>query len=278
MSSQPRLLNFGCGAVHHPEWINVDTMPVGPGVIPHDVRRGMPFADESFDAVYASHVLEHLQPAAAATVLRECYRVLRPDGVARIVVPDLEAIARLYLQSLEGALSDDAEAKQRYDWAMLELYDQAVRTVSGGAMGAYLRRPLDPRQAAFVASRIGDEARSHAPATWRPRIRARVTRAALALRRLGAMAATFLFLGKGGHEALREGLFRRAGEVHQWMYDRFSMRRAMEDAGFTAIRICKAADSAIPGFARYGLETRDGRPRKPDSLYVEGTKPGARRE
>jgi hypothetical protein len=57
------------------------------------------------------------------------------------------------------------------------------------------------------------------------------------------------------------------------MYDRFSLRRALERAGFFEVRICAADESAIPGFARYGLETTDGRARKPDSLYMEGRKP-----
>ena len=73
--------------------------------------------------------------------------------------------------------------------------------------------------------------------------------------------------------ALREGLFRRSGEVHQWMYDRFSLRRAIERAEFVGFRVCNADASAIRGFAGYNLETRDGRERKPDSLYVEAMKP-----
>jgi len=82
-----------------------------------------------------------------------------------------------------------------------------------------------------------------------------------------------VFLGPDGAAAVREGLFRRSGEVHQWMYDRFSLVRAMTRAGFLDVR-CRAADeSAIAGFARYGLETANGRARKPDSLYVEGRKP-----
>jgi hypothetical protein len=87
---------------------------------------------------------------------------------------------------------------------------------------------------------------------------------------LGAL----LFLGREGREALREGLFRRSGEVHQWMYDRFSLQRALQQAGFVDARVCAADESAIPGFAAFGLETAGGRPRKPDSLYVEARKPG----
>ena len=266
-----RLLNFGCGGMVHAEWVNLDAVPVAAGVIAHDLRRVFPFPDASFDAAYGSHVLEHLEPPAAMRLLRECRRILKPDCIARIAVPDLEAIARLYLESLESALAGRSEAARRYDWAMLEFYDQAVRIVSGGAMQAYLRGAMDEQQAKFIASRIGEEALAPAPAG--APTRSRLARAASAARRLAARASAFLFLGHEGLEAMREGLFRRSGEVHRWMYDRYSLRRALEDAGFEDVRVRAADQSLIPGFARYGFETRNGRARKPDSLYVEARKP-----
>lgn len=265
-----RLLNFGCGSVFHPDWVNLDTTPAAPGVIAHDLRHGMPFPDESFDGVYGSHVLEHLQPLEAKRTLAECFRVLRPGGVVRLVVPNLEAIARLYLQNLDGALAGNAEAERRYDWIMLELYDQTVRTFPGGSMGVHLRGALDDEQARFIATRIGCEAMPSSGGR-RPR---RLSAIVAAVRRRAAGFGAYLFLGAEGRDALREGLFRRSGEVHQWMYDRFSMQRALEQAGFADVRCCGADESAIPRFAGYGLDTTDGRARKPDSLYVEARKPG----
>lgn len=260
----------------HPGWVNLDSSAEFPGVIRHDLRRGLPFADESFDAVYGSHVLEHLDPAAGARLLRECHRVLKPAGIARIVVPDLEAIARLYLESLAQAAAGDVHAAFRYDWAMLELYDQSVRTVSGGRMAALLRRKLDAREARFVEGRIGAEAMQMSDGTSLVRgtslLRRRIRSAALALRAGAARACTWLFLGSAGPAALREGLFRRGGEVHQHMYDSYSLKRAMELAGFAEMQACSAGSSGIPDFARYELEVRDGQPRKPDSLYLEGRK------
>ncbi len=266
-----RLLNIGCGGVFHPDWVNLDADPVSADVMAHDVHRGLPFPAESFDAVYGSHVLEHLSPAAGARLLSECRRVLKPLGIARLAVPDLEAIARLYLQSLEGATMGDAAAAARHEWAMLELYDQAVRTESGGAMGVYLRRPMDEQQKRFVTARIGEQEKP--PPGVRPSVRRRLARLVSAGRRTIAETAAYVILGAEGRAALREGLFRRGGEVHQWMYDRFSLLRTMESAGFVEVRICAAEESRIAAFARYGLETANGRPRKPDSLYAEGRKP-----
>jgi predicted SAM-dependent methyltransferase len=269
-----RLLNFGCGLAVHPDWVNIDSSPVLPGVIRHDLRRGLPFPGDSFDAVYGSHVLEHLEPEAGAKLLRECRRVLKPQGIVRIVVPDLEAIARLYLESLAQASAGENHAAFRYDWAMLELYDQSVRTVSGGRMASCLDRKLEEREARFVEGRIGAEAMEHgdSPVRRRPLALRRIRSAARALRAHAASACAWLFLGREGAAGLREGLFRRSGEVHQHMYDRFSLKRAMELSGFAEVRSCSAGESGIPDFARYGLEVRNGQARKPDSLYLEGRK------
>lgn len=45
----------------------------------------MPFTDKSYDMIYASHVLEHVQDDDSA--LREIKRVLKPNGIAVLPVP-----------------------------------------------------------------------------------------------------------------------------------------------------------------------------------------------
>ena len=66
----------------------------------HDVRYGsakrLPFPDASAEAIYSSHMLEHLSRAHASQFLRECRRVLAPGGIIRIAVPDLRAIVSEY--------------------------------------------------------------------------------------------------------------------------------------------------------------------------------------
>jgi SAM-dependent methyltransferase len=63
----------------------------------HDVSFGIPLNDKSADFVYSSHMLEHLLPAAAERLLREVYRVLKPGGIVRICIPDLEFAVSKYL-------------------------------------------------------------------------------------------------------------------------------------------------------------------------------------
>lgn len=62
----------------------------------HDVTKKWPFNDESFEAIYSSHVLEHLTLRGARICLTESYRCLKKGGVLRILVPDLDAYINDY--------------------------------------------------------------------------------------------------------------------------------------------------------------------------------------
>ena len=55
-----------------------------------NVIKPWPFADGRFEAIYSSHVLEHLTLRGARTCIAEAYRCLKPGGVLRILVPDLD--------------------------------------------------------------------------------------------------------------------------------------------------------------------------------------------
>ena len=64
----------------------------------HDLRKPLPFKENSLGAIYASHVFEHLYRSEAQQLLSECRRVLRAGGVIRLVVPDLYSMVADYLQ------------------------------------------------------------------------------------------------------------------------------------------------------------------------------------
>jgi predicted SAM-dependent methyltransferase len=83
-----RRLHIGCGQQSIPGWINIDNQGL-PGVDQVlDVRRGLPFQDVS--SIYAEHFLEHLSLDDGLGFLRECSRVLSPDGVLRLSTPNLD--------------------------------------------------------------------------------------------------------------------------------------------------------------------------------------------
>lgn len=285
------LLNLGCGDRYCPDanWTNVDFVSAHPRVIAHDLRQGLPFQANQFDAVYHSHVLEHFTPADGRRLLDECRRVLKPGGILRVAVPDGEQICRLYLETLAKLEAGEHGWQERYDWMMLELYDQAVRTTSGGAMADYLRRPELPelkdkdfilwrtgnigREIMESAARMREENRTNGAASSAPAWRrwARQTKSALGQWR---QQLKLWPLNSRERQALALGMFRLSGEIHQWMYDAYSLRRAMEAAGLVDVRRCQPAESRIENWEAYHLDVdANGAEHAPSSVYLEGCKP-----
>jgi len=62
----------------------------------HRLDYGIPFKSESIDYLYSSHMLEHLFLEDAKILLMEAYRSLKPRGIIRLAVPDLEHAFGLY--------------------------------------------------------------------------------------------------------------------------------------------------------------------------------------
>ena len=268
-----RGLNLGCGARFHPAWTNVDLHPQHSSILRQDIAGSLPFADGTFDAVYHSHVLEHLRREQAPALLHECLRVLCQGGTLRIAVPDLEQIARLYLDALGQAWSGDVAAEQAHHWHVLELYDQTTRERPGGTMVDVLRELPATAVAWYRLGADGTVIRNHleAPAASIP-IPSRWRRWT---GRLGGWRERLArWLLRDAYALLAVGRFRRAGEVHHWMYDRVSLRRLLTEAGFVDFRVVGPAESDIAGWADFQLDVGpDGAPCKPDSLYVEARKP-----
>ncbi|PJZ70267.1 hypothetical protein CH373_12375 [Leptospira perolatii] len=263
-----KLLNLGCGVNFHPAWTNVDFVKTGEGVIKADLRRGIPFASASIDVVYHSHVLEHFEKSDAILFLKECYRVLKPGGILRIVVPDLERTVREYLRILDSAVKEESSAGQKYSWIVVELIDQLARNQSGGLMASYWKS-MNKEEENYVKERVGEEPFRNPPNLTKNRS---ISNYLFSLLRKCKNLALKLLLGREYH-SLRVGRFRLNGEPHLWMYDRFSLPIAVASAGFAKPRIADAFRSSIPNFHEYGLDVDpEGNIRKPDSLFLEAIK------
>ncbi len=279
-------LNLGCGHRFHPTWTNVDFISTGEGVMVVDLTRGVPFPDASFDVVYHSHLLEHFSKSEAEHFLRECYRLLRPNGILRVVVPDLEQIVKVYLTALEQAGSGSKEWAANYEWILLEMYDQAVRDYPGGEMAAYLSQDHIPNKE-FILKRCGIEARNiinrasyhreqkHNLAKQKyhsKQLLGRIYRFVCSLRHCRELLLKVL-CGRE-YRMLQVGRFRQNGENHRWMYDRYSLSVLLSKCGLKSIKQQVATESYIPDWTGFNLDTEpDGTIYKPDSLYMEGVKP-----
>lgn len=160
------ILNLGCGTKTSPYCVNIDwsiflkvsrshtlslfsrfffagdrlkrLREMDKNILVHDLRRGIPFPDASADAVYHSHFLEHLDRAPAERFLMEVGRVLKPDGIHRVVVPDLEIRAREYLDDFDD-LSRAAANWESHDSKIAAMVEPMVRRES---FGTSLQKPL----------------------------------------------------------------------------------------------------------------------------------------
>jgi predicted SAM-dependent methyltransferase len=90
-------VNVGPGLSAKADWVNIDIFRF-PGVnCIYDCRRSLPFPDESVAVIFTEHFFEHIDYVEEAPFfLSECHRVLQPQGVVRIIVPDVEKYVHAY--------------------------------------------------------------------------------------------------------------------------------------------------------------------------------------
>jgi len=278
-------LNLGCGQRFHKDWTNIDFVSNSPYVQAYNLLQGIPFEDNAFEVVYHSHVLEHFSKADGKKFIQECHRVLKPNGIIRIAVPDLEQIAKEYLKNLNLALEGNIDAQYNYEWIMLEMYDQAVRTKSGGQMASYFFQEILPNED-YVFKRIGEEGRNirkfyleNLNKTTQQSISPKDKRSFLRkiLSKIKQAIKAFLFRDEiqfyqDNIQYALIGKFRLSGEIHQWMYDRYSLSKLLEETKFRDIQIKTAFESAIPNWNDFELESKNGVIFKPDSLFAEARK------
>jgi SAM-dependent methyltransferase len=192
-------LHLGCGTVVVDGWVNIDNalglrarkLPLAgpivgglglfrtrwnPDIVIHDIRKPFPWGDGTIDVIYTSNTIEHLKKRDGETCLRECARVLRPGGIVRVVVPNLEGYVRQYLDGRIGA-RDLLTELNVVDARGLSRLREIVALYSGGshccmydapAMLALLERiGLSPRVCHPRESAISDVDRFEpAPEEW----------------------------------------------------------------------------------------------------------------
>jgi len=124
------MVNIGCGMTPVPGWINYDNSlsirlanhPIITGLLKQtgllgqeqvdfidfainnkilfaDASKKIPEPDESINALYSSHMLEHLSRKQAISFLKEARRVLAVNGIIRISVPDIRIMVDKYINN-----------------------------------------------------------------------------------------------------------------------------------------------------------------------------------
>lgn len=273
-------VNLACGPVYvdASEWINLDFSPSSPAVIRANLLKRLPLADQSVSVAYSSHFLEHVPRSSVSLFLAECFRILEPGGVVRLVLPDLENLAREYLKHR------DAGSDEKAKFLVLELIDQSVRSIPGGQLGRFydsLRTSsskFSSDMAKFAKQRLGENI--YAEERIRTSNRSRRMRPSNVFRHLikHIIKMWILLCVRLLPPAFREQNVSLAevGERHQWLWDLQQLKSELEQAGFVNVKRHSASDSSIKNFPFKPLDIDvEGLPRKGESsMYVEAVKPG----
>lgn len=112
MKQQVKRLNWGCGTEPEAGWLNSD-IKEGAGIdISCDILEGLPLDDDSIDYAVSIHALPELRQPDLVPALEELRRVLKPEGVLRLALPNLEtAIAAYQAGDADYFLVPDEDAR-----------------------------------------------------------------------------------------------------------------------------------------------------------------------
>ena len=123
---------------------------------------------------------------------------------------------------------------------------------------------MTQEESKYVISRIGNESQNHYVKNMKRSFSLKTI-----IKQIQWIGNFFPFV-----QSWKIGYFRRSGEVHHLLYDDVSMSKLMSDAGFVNINLVSASISGITNWGVYSyLDVESGKERKPDSLYIESTKP-----
>lgn len=114
-------LHLGCGDKHIEGYVNIDVRELKGVDLIDDIKTISKFGNETAVLIYSSHVLEHTKRNEFMNVLKRWYDVLKPGGILRLAVPDMEMVFEHYqkhkdLPLLRGLLYGGQTYDQNYHY------------------------------------------------------------------------------------------------------------------------------------------------------------------
>lgn len=266
-------VNLACGSVYLNDWLNIDYVPHSSAVKKANLLKQLPIADKEVNVVYSSHFLEHIPHELVSDFLAECYRITQIGGYIRLVLPDWEEMCSTYLAYRKK------NQHKKADFLMIAMLDQCVRREVGGQLGAYYNRlKSDPSKhkemIEFVEKRTGQDLSQNKNSDKKNylfniiRNPKKVFNKAerLYIRTVLALLPTSF---RQSNVSLTD-----TGEKHAWMYDFYSVKKYLLNAGFNDVQKMSASTSSINEFPFFPLDLKEnGEPRKGiHSMYIEAVK------
>lgn len=107
-----RRLNWGCGGLTRPGWINSDRAAFKGIDMVADILEGLPLESSSIDYAVSIHALPEIAYPDLVPTLEELRRVLKAGGVLRLELPDLDKAIEAYVAGdANYFLIPDADSK-----------------------------------------------------------------------------------------------------------------------------------------------------------------------
>jgi SAM-dependent methyltransferase len=281
-------VNIACGNsfIDSPSWTNYDFTANPHGVMASDLLKKLPLPNDYCDVLYSSHFFEHIPLQYLPRILSEWFRVLKPHGILRVVLPDCEEMFSEYLR-LRAARQHTLA-----DFVIAEIIDQSVRSYPGGRLGYFYEQAAtckahDNSLASFIKLRNGEDlsfffehTRSHQLQQNKLpfflhsflRIRGKAKQLSTDLQyRFKIFVLNQLFESAFVEQNIS---FANIGERHHWLWDFYQVSNRLCEAGFSSIARFSHNTSSIADFPFFPLDQlSDGSPRKgTESMFIEAVK------
>jgi predicted SAM-dependent methyltransferase len=266
-----RFLNLACGDIFVTStlWENCDFAPKSKDVNQVNLLGGLPYADNTFELAYCSHYIEHIPKNEVLNFLQECNRVLKPNGLIRLVLPNFENIAREYIKNID-------QGNLLYsEFNIVEMIDQCTRSESGGELMKWYRKTLvDSTLHSYIKSRTGyviNPNKNKPEFFW------------IKFKNLNLMKLKFkiqLIFSKLMISILPEWFQLHhvsktaTGEKHLWVYDFHSISNILKQAGFSSIVEKDSHNSSNSIFPVFPLDINSNNESRKGtgSMYIEAIK------
>jgi predicted SAM-dependent methyltransferase len=273
---KPCYINLACSSffLENSNWINFDYTSSSKAVKKVNLLKRLPLEKETADLVYSSHFLEHIPYSQVIDFLSEIFRILKFDGVLRLVLPDLENMATNYVRLRK------IEDHQKADFLVIEMIDQCVRNIDGGQLQVFyskIKKDQDQSMIEFIKRRMGEDLTIYSSQQknnynffskdFLSILNAIVSRIERYWIKIVILALPSAFRDQNISLA---GI----GECHRWIWDFYSLKKVLESVGFVDIKRVSANSSRIKNFPFYPLDIdNEGKLRNgEESMYIEAKK------
>jgi len=266
-----KFLNLACGDyfINSKNWINCDFAPQSKYVRQMDLQKKFTFDTSSFDLVYCSHYIEHINLNQVSDFINQCFQVLKNNGIIRLVLPDFENIAREYVKNI------DSNQMQFASFNIAEMIDQCVRRVSGGSLQKwYDKSRYDEALSEYVYSRTGFKYKEKQD--FKHNIIIRLRRLTLKKLILKIQSRSIFLVIRFLPDWFKKNHITEVstGEQHLWVHDFYSVKSILEKNGFSEVKRVSAHYSQEIDFPLYPLDVNsENHARKgKESMYIEARK------